>query len=92
MNSLTHIEKHKLERELGMGGGYVLDFSNRTFEEFFREVVSVQIYDSRYDYGSGSKANRMRAFWRLATDNQLIQLFQLWFGKPFRFVQKADDV
>jgi len=76
MNSLTHIDKQKLERELGMGGGYVLDFSNRTFEEFFREVVGVQIYDSQYDYGSGSKANRMRAFWRVATDKQLIRLFQ----------------
>ncbi len=76
MNILTHIDKQKLEREFGMGGGYVLDFSNRTFEEFFREVVGVQIYGSQYDYASGSKANRMRAFWRVATDKQLIQLFQ----------------
>ena len=76
MNRLTYIEKQKLERELGMGGGYVLDFSNRTFEEFFREVVGVQIYDACYDYGSGSKANRMRAFWQVATDNQLILLFK----------------
>jgi hypothetical protein len=76
MNGLTHIDKQKLERELGMGSGYVLDFSNRTFEEFFREVVGVQIYDSYYDYGSGSKANRMRAFWRVATDKQLIRLFK----------------
>ncbi len=76
MNSLTHIEKQKLERELDMGGGCVLDFSNRIFEEFFREVVGVQIYDSHYDYGSGSKANRMRAFWRVATDNQLVLLFK----------------
>ena len=71
MNSLTHIEKQKLERELGMSGGYVLAFSNRTFEDFFREVVGVQIYDSRFDLGSGSKANRMRAFWQVATDAQL---------------------
>jgi hypothetical protein len=76
MNSLTNIEKQKLERELGMGGGYVLDFSNRTFEEFFREVVGVQIYTSQYDYGSGSKANRMRAFWQVAADKQLIMLFK----------------
>lgn len=76
MNSLTHIEKQKLERELGMGSGYVLDFSNRTFEEFFREVVGIQIYDTLYDYGSGSKANRMRAFWQVATDDQLIRLFK----------------
>lgn len=71
MNSLTHIEKQKLERELGMSGGYVLAFSNRTFEDFFREVVGVQIYDSRFDLGSGSKANRIRAFWQVATDAQL---------------------
>lgn len=76
MNSLTHIEKQKLERELGMGSGYVLDFSNRTFEEFFREVVGIQIYDTRYDHSSGSKANRMRAFWQVATDDQLIRLFK----------------
>ena len=71
MNSLTHIEKQKLERELQMSGGWVLNFSNRTFEEFFREVVGVQIYDQRYNLGSGSKANRMRAFWQVATDDQL---------------------
>lgn len=71
MSNLTHIEKQKLERELGMSSGYVLSFSNRTFEEFFREVVGVEIYDPRFDLGSGSKANRMRAFWQTATDEQL---------------------
>jgi hypothetical protein len=71
MSNLTHIEKQKLERELGMSSGYVLGFSNRTFEEFFREVVGVEIYNPRFDLGSGSKANRMRAFWRFATDEQL---------------------
>jgi hypothetical protein len=75
MGRLTHIEKQKLERELGMGNGYVLAFSNRTFEEFFREVVGVQIYDARFDLYSGSKANRMRAFWRVATEEQLKLLF-----------------
>lgn len=75
MSSLTHIEKQKLERELGMSSGYVLGFLNRTFEEFFREVVGVEIYGPRFDRGSGSKANRMRAFWQVATDEQLRSLF-----------------
>ena len=75
MSNLTHIEKQKLEREFGMSSGYVLDFSNRTFEEFFREVVGIEIYDTRFDYGSGSKANRMRAFWNKASDDQLRTLF-----------------
>lgn len=71
MSNLTHIEKQKLERELGMSSGYVLNFSNRTFDEFFREVVGVDIYEQRFDRGSGSKAHRMRAFWDLSTDRQL---------------------
>lgn len=76
MSSLTHIEKQKLERELGMGGGYVLNFSNRTFDEFFREVVGVNIYDQRFDKGSGSKAQRLRAFWDVATDVQIVMLLE----------------
>ncbi len=63
MSDLTAIEKRKLERALGMGGGYVLNFSNRTFEEFFLDTVGIDIYDDKYAYSSGSKANRMRAFW-----------------------------
>src|SRR5262245_21560517 len=54
-----------------MSGGYVLNFSNRTFEEFFREVVQVAIYASRDHRGSGSKEHRMRAFWDVATTEQL---------------------
>lgn len=76
MAGLTHIEKQKIERELGMASGYVLDFSNRTFEEFFREVVGVEIFSEHYDLGSGSKANRVRAFWQVASDNQLKLLFE----------------
>jgi len=59
--SASAIEKRKLERALSMGSGYVLNFSNRTFAEFF--LVGIDIYDTKYNYGSGSKANRMRAFW-----------------------------
>lgn len=71
MSNLTHIEKQKLERELEMSGGYVLGFTNRSFEEFFREVVGVEIYTPPFDLDSGSKANRMRAFWQVATTEQL---------------------
>ena len=64
MSDLTVIEKRKLERALEMSSGYVLNFSNRTFANFFLECFGIDIYDAKYDYGSGSKANRMRAFWQ----------------------------
>lgn len=76
MSVLTHLEKQKLERLFGMASGYVLDFSKRTFEEFFREVVGVEIYNSRYDRASGSKANRMRAFWDVASERQIVALLR----------------
>lgn len=63
MADLSSMEKRKLERELSMSSGYVLNFSNRTFEEFMLDTVGIEIYDSKYDYGSGSKANRLRSFW-----------------------------
>lgn len=64
MSNLTFLEKRKFEQFLGMASGYVLDFSNRSFAEFVHESTGRNIYDSRYDYGSGSKANRLRAFWQ----------------------------
>jgi len=63
MSDLTNQEKRKFERLFGMGSGYVFDFSNRTFEEFIIDVTGRSIYDNKYNYGSGSKANRLRAFW-----------------------------
>ena len=63
MSDLTSIEKRKLERLLDMGGGYVLNFSNRTFDEFVVECTGRSIYDPKYAHGSGSKANQLRGFW-----------------------------
>ena len=63
MSNLSSIEKFKLEKFFEMGGGYVLDFSNRTFQEFILDNCRVDIYDTKYEYGSSSKANRLRAFW-----------------------------
>jgi hypothetical protein len=63
MSNLSSIEKIKLEKIFEMGGGYILDFSNRTFQEFILDNCGIDIYDIKYDYGSGSKANRLRAFW-----------------------------
>jgi Abortive infection C-terminus len=71
MSDLTSSEKRKLERLFGMGSGYVLDFSNRTFSEFVEESTRRDIYDARYEYGSGSKANRLRGFWA-AEGNHLV--------------------
>lgn len=63
MSNLNFIEKTKLERLLEMGGGYVLNFTNRTFREFVSDSTGLDIYSEKYKYQSGSKTNRLRAFW-----------------------------
>ena len=70
MADLTNTEKRQFERLLGMGGGYVLDFSNRTFAEFVMDATGRDPYDAKYDRGS-SKANRLRGFWA-AEPNRLV--------------------
>lgn len=69
MSSLTNIEKMKIEKLFGMGSGYVSDFSNRTFYEFVLTSTGKNVYDKKYEYGSGSKANLLRAFWDIEPDS-----------------------
>lgn len=71
MADLTTIEKQILEKLFQMGGGYVLNFSDRTMGEFFRDDVGIDIYAQKYNYASGSKANRMRGLW-LKADNKTV--------------------
>jgi hypothetical protein len=66
---LTTNEKEILEELFQMRGGYVLNFSDRTFGEFFQSDMALNIFDPKYNYASGSKANRLRGFWQVADDS-----------------------
>jgi hypothetical protein len=74
MSDLTFAERRKFEQLLGMGSGYVLDFTNRTFAEFVLESTGRDIFDTRYEYASGSKANRLRAFWQKESNSHVGKL------------------
>jgi hypothetical protein len=68
MATLNTNEKQVLEKIFQMSGGYVLNFSDRTMGEYFRDDVGINIYDPKYKYASGSKANCVRGFWQIADD------------------------
>jgi len=72
---MTHAEKRDLEEFLQMGGGYVLDFSNRTFQEFVLDSTGLNI-DEESVGGSGSKANRLRHFWANQPDRVVGKLLK----------------
>jgi hypothetical protein len=67
MSSLKMPERQILEQHFGMAGGYVLNFSDRTFGEFVLEAVGRKIHDAKYTAGGTSKANKLRTFWKLRT-------------------------
>jgi len=71
MSDLSFNEKRQFEKLLDMSSGYVLDFTNRTFEEFIKDSSGRSIYDARYDNLSGSKAHRLRMFWQ-KEDNRTV--------------------
>lgn len=67
MSSLTDIEKRYFEKLLGMQSGYVLDYSDTTFCEFFNRH-KINIHGQQYQTYGTSKAKKMRAFWEQEPD------------------------
>jgi hypothetical protein len=76
MSDLSFLEKHALEKLLGMGSGYVLNFSDRTFQEFVVDTVQKNIFDDKYRIGSGSKANCLRGFWKTEPNHIVAKLLK----------------
>lgn len=70
MSSLRTSDKKILEKLFRMESGYVLNFSDRTMEEFFKEEFKISVYDKKYDSDSRtrSKANRLRSIWEKEDD------------------------
>lgn len=62
MAKIRAVDMRLLDDVFDMGGGYVLDFSNRTFSEFFASEVGVNIDDHKYFMEGSSKGKRLRAF------------------------------
>lgn len=62
MSSLTANERRYFESLFGMASGYVLDFSDATFDEFFQSA-NISIHSNKYQTYGTSKAKKMRAFW-----------------------------
>lgn len=71
MANLKNSIKQKLEHLFGMSTGYVLDFSNATFQDFILTSVGIDV-DERYP--QGSKATRLRKFWQREADETVAKL------------------
>lgn len=62
MDQLRPIELKLVDELFGMSSGYVLDFSNSTFADFFEREIGINIYDEAYAIHGSSKGKRLQSF------------------------------
>jgi len=76
-----------VERVLSMNTGYVLDFSDRTFDEFIAHEVGIDATAPRYSTDGGSKAKRLRKILHSLAGGQqakLLRAFLKYRDSPAR--------
>lgn len=62
MSNIRSIDMIFLDDVFDMGGGYVLNFSDRTFTQFFAKELNIDIDDPLYARNGRSKGKRLRCF------------------------------
>lgn len=82
MAEIKQSDKIMIEKLLGMENGYVLNFSNPSFQEFIFNLTKLDIYNSKYEIYGDSKAKRLRAFWQLESNDNvgkvIKELLECW--------------
>lgn len=94
MSDLSSTERRKLERLFCMGDGYVLNFSDRTFRDFFDEHTSVDIDADKYREQGSSKAKRLRAFWSKDGNHVVGKVIaeMIRYGQDENCLCRVDDI
>ena len=76
---LRPVELKLIDELFGMSSGYVLDFTNSTFADFFRREVGIDIYDNAYGIYGSSKGKHLRAFLTIGQPRAIAKaLTALW--------------
>ena len=70
MSNLSFADKQYLENALRLDTGFVLNFTDATFKDFFAEF-GINNDDPKYAGNGTSKAKKMRAFWKIE-NNQTV--------------------
>jgi hypothetical protein len=79
MTKIKPIDMRLLDEVFEMQSGYVLDFSDRTFAEFFDSELCTNIDEQKYFQGGSSKAKRLRTFLQIEKEPVVARtLCALW--------------
>jgi hypothetical protein len=69
MITLSAMDKQNFEDLFGMDSGYVIDFSNPSFQRFIKASINIDIYDDIQYSVYASKANKLRQVWNQEPDS-----------------------
>lgn len=91
--TLRPIDIRLIDDLFEMGGGYVLDFTNQSFAQFFSNEVGSDIYSSAFAADGDSKAKRLRCYLRNSDVRVILKaLLALWeYREGTRRRAGADD-
>jgi hypothetical protein len=82
--SLRAMDMRLIDDLFEMAGGYVLDFSDRTFGEFFEQELAIDIGHPRFRADGTSKAKRLRYLLKVSTPSMRIRILTaLWEYRAF---------
>lgn len=93
MANFKSTEMRFLDSIFDMGGGYVLDFSNRTMDEFFMEELEIDISHEMFSKDGTSKARRVRCLLQNADHPTVARVLEaLWkYRQSIREARKAEE-
>ena len=93
MANFKSTEMRFLDSIFGMGRGYVLDFSDRTMDEFFLEELEIDISHEMFSKDGTSKARRVRCLLQNADNLTVARVLEaLWkYRQSMREETKAEE-
>lgn len=76
MAELSAAELRTIEEAFGSSSGYVMDFSNASFQSFFSRTHGIDIYQEHWAKLGNSKGKRLRCFLDQATDADALEVLR----------------
>jgi Restriction endonuclease len=79
VSNIRQIDMMLLDDIFEMNSGYVLNFSDRTFAQFFAEELNIDIDDPAYAMTGNSKGKRLRSFLQIVDKPTVVKTLKaLW--------------
>lgn len=92
MANLKYKTTQSLEELFGMQSGYVLDFSNNSFQRFIKGVINIDIYEDNGYKEYCSKANKLRQIFETEPNLKVYKLIDELLNYYEDYKLKNDDL